>query len=64
MATNQPTTITNNEFQLFDCVATHIANTFDPGRIHNATVHQTYLHHILRCGRDSFHGNITKCHYT
>ena len=29
MATNQPTTITNNEFQLFDCVATHIANTFD-----------------------------------
>ena len=29
MATNQPTTITTNEFQLFDCVATHITNTFD-----------------------------------
>ena len=29
MATNQPTTITTNEFQLFDCVAIHITNTFD-----------------------------------
>ena len=30
MATNQPTTVTTSEFQLFDCVATHITNTFDP----------------------------------
>ena len=29
MATNQPTTVTTNEFQLFDCVATQIINTFD-----------------------------------
>ena len=29
MATNQPTTVTTNEFQLFDCVATQIMNTFD-----------------------------------
>ena len=30
MATNQPTTVTTNEFQQFDCVATQITNTFDP----------------------------------
>ena len=29
MATNQPTTVTDNEFQLFDCVATRIMSTFD-----------------------------------
>ena len=29
MATNQPTTVTTNEFQVFDCVATQIMNTFD-----------------------------------
>ena len=29
MATNQPTTVAFNEFQLFDCVATQIMNTFD-----------------------------------
>ena len=29
MATNQPTTVTTNEFQVFDCVATQIINTFD-----------------------------------
>ena len=29
MATNQPTTVTDNEFQLFDCVATQIMSTFD-----------------------------------
>ena len=29
MATNQPTTVADNEFQLFDCVATRIMSTFD-----------------------------------
>ena len=29
MATHQPTTVTFNEFKLFDCVATQIINTFD-----------------------------------
>ena len=29
MATNQPTTVTDNEFQLFDCVTTRIMSTFD-----------------------------------
>ena len=29
MATNQPTIVTDNEFQLFDCVATRIMSTFD-----------------------------------
>ena len=29
MATKQPTTVTDNEFQLFDCVATRIMSTFD-----------------------------------
>ena len=29
MATNQPTTVPFNEFQLFDCVATEITNTFE-----------------------------------
>ena len=29
MATNQPTTVTTNEFQQFDRVATRITNTFD-----------------------------------
>ena len=29
MATNQPTTVADNEFQLFDCVAKRIMSTFD-----------------------------------
>ena len=29
MATNRPTTVTTNEFQLFDCVAAQIMNTFN-----------------------------------